>query len=101
MAVNDIVSLALLGKLTLFLYLYSADLYVCPTLMTVPLHIDCFSVGFFPTLSMITMSLALYHMNVPPLVEACLQNFAGGLILAAGLSMLVSAPLYYYIAVRN
>lgn len=43
------------------------------------------TVGTFPTLAMMATSTVLYYVSVPTEVEACLQNFAGGLILAAGI----------------
>eukprot|EP00596_Hydrurales_sp_CCMP1899_P000443 CAMPEP_0119036262 /NCGR_PEP_ID=MMETSP1177-20130426/3847_1 /TAXON_ID=2985 /ORGANISM="Ochromonas sp, Strain CCMP1899" /LENGTH=554 /DNA_ID=CAMNT_0006995841 /DNA_START=152 /DNA_END=1816 /DNA_ORIENTATION=- len=40
-------------------------------------------IGAIPTSSMLFASLALINLKVPPLIEACFQNFCAGLILAA------------------
>jgi uncharacterized protein YuzB (UPF0349 family) len=40
-------------------------------------------IGSIPTCSMLFASLALINLKVPPLIEACFQNFCAGLILAA------------------
>jgi hypothetical protein len=40
-------------------------------------------IGALPTSSMLFASLALMKLKVPPLIEACFQNFCAGLILAA------------------
>lgn len=40
-------------------------------------------IGAIPTSSMLIASFALMNLKVPPLVEACFQNFCSGLILAA------------------
>lgn len=40
-------------------------------------------VGSIPTVSMLLASFALMNLKVPPLIEACFQNFCAGLILAA------------------
>ena len=45
-----------------------------------------FIVGAVPTVAMIIASWILSNIEVGPLVEAGFQNFAAGLILAAGLS---------------
>jgi hypothetical protein len=48
------------------------------------LNFKCASVYFWPKAMMIA-SLALSNISVGPKIEACFQNFAAGLILAAGL----------------
>ena len=40
-------------------------------------------IGSIPTASMLLASFALMNLKVPPLIEACFQNFCAGLILAA------------------
>lgn len=40
-------------------------------------------IGSIPTGSMLFASLALINLKVPPLIEACFQNFCGGLIIGA------------------
>lgn len=44
-----------------------------------------FLVGGIPTVSMTVASFALTSLHVSSLVEAAFQNFAAGLILAAGI----------------
>lgn len=41
-------------------------------------------VGLIPTVAMILSSILLTNIEVKPSVEACFQNFAAGLMLAAG-----------------
>ena len=43
-----------------------------------------FLVGAIPTVSMILTSMLLSSIEVSPMVEAGFQNFAAGLIIAAG-----------------
>ena len=75
MSVGEAVSLALISKCP------GANINVCIFKSScILLH----SVGVFPTVAMMGTSTILYYVSVPPMVEACLQNFAGGLILAAG-----------------
>lgn len=40
-------------------------------------------IGGIPTTSMLIASFALMNLKIPPLIEACFQNFCAGLILAA------------------
>ena len=43
-----------------------------------------FAIATVPTLSMSLCSLILTHVEFSPHIEACFQNFAAGLIIAAG-----------------
>lgn len=55
-----------------------------------------FLIGAIPTISMIVASAVLTSINVTGLVEAAFQNFAAGLIIAAGEYLIMSFKSILY-----